>query len=143
MVHCSTPQLAVYQGAPLDEYVFPPRPQKLATPPTIGADPGQVVVDSTKLGANANATATINLILGYDTRLWLGASAPGQLEVFVDGTQISTFESWDWTRHAFPVFLTPDALDRRGITAKARQTVQITVQASRFDVPGWVVSRHG
>lgn len=132
-------QLAVYQKVPLATYPFPPRPAKLAAPPTNGAGPEQIVAASAKVGANA--TATVKLILGAHTQLFIGTSAPGQLEVFVDGTQVDAVSSWAWTPSSFVVFLTPDDLARDGINAKAGQSVQITVQASRFAVPGWVVTK--
>lgn len=131
-------QLAVYQGVPLDEYVFPPRPAKLAPPPN---GTGPALADSTKLGANAKAT--VNLILGANTQLSAITGAPGELRISVDGTLVRTLTSWDWPPHFFTVLLTPDDLARRGIKVKAGQSVRITMQASRFDVPGWVVNKAG
>lgn len=131
-------QLAVYQKIPLPAYPFPPRPAHLAAPPTNGAGPDQILGASTTVGDNGSATA--NVVVGANTQLFLGTSAPGQLTISVDQTQVSTVDSWDWKPGGSIVFLTPDDLARHGIKAKAGQTVQIRVRASRFAVPGWVVT---
>lgn len=132
-------QLSVYQQVPLAEYVFPPRPATVVAPPTNGAGLGQILAASSKVGANG--AATVNVVLGANTQLILGTSAPGQLEVLVEGIRLTTTTSWGWASGSFVVFLAPDELARHGIKARAGQTVQFTVQASRFAVAGWVVTK--
>ncbi len=127
-------QLAVYQGVPRAEYVFPPQPAVREDPPVQGA------VVTSAAAAGANGTTTADVAVRATSQLSLGTSAPGELTVSADGVVLATAVSWDWTPALSFVDLSTRNLAFHGIAVAVGQPITVQVRTSGFTVPGWAVS---
>lgn len=124
-------RVGAYQGVPISEYVFPPRPAQL-TPirdaihlgnytyiSTVSATKPQPVVVSPKRG----------LVFGVAT------TEPGQLDILVNGKVVTTVNSWVYT----PEGVGPTAFSLKALHLKAGEPVTVSVVPTRYTGDTWRV----
>ncbi|MGN6333425.1 MAG: hypothetical protein ACTHOD_17560 [Motilibacteraceae bacterium] len=127
--------VGVYQRVPLADYPMPPRPAALI-PLSRVSGPG--TLDSREVGANG--TFTVRAVVGPKTELKTMSVAPGALRLLVDGKAINEADSWQWDiGHQTGTNLDQDTLRAAGVQVPDGTTVTVTVEASRFAVPGWTL----
>ncbi|HEU4675078.1 MAG TPA: hypothetical protein VFS29_03775 [Motilibacteraceae bacterium] len=128
--------VGVYQRVPLADYPLPPRPPTLQ-PLSRVSGPG--TLDSRDVGANG--TFTVRAVVGPKIELRTTAVAPGAIRLLVNGKAINEVDSWRWDVVAGAgTNLDQDTLRRAGVDVADGTTVTVTVEASRFAVPGWTLA---
>ncbi len=129
---------AVYQAVPVAAYPLPKAPPTLAP---LGVDgPGTTLLDSRHVGANG--TFTTEVTVGAHAALTLNSVAPGQLSLTIGGKPFQVDAFWDYGSEFASLDVTPAALRDRGITAADGERVAVTVTASRFAGPYWLVTEN-
>jgi hypothetical protein len=130
--------VGAYQRVPYAQYPFPSPPPTLLPLPPVKAGPGTRSLDARQVGANGRWTITVPA--GSELEITVSTVAPGRIRVLVDGRLADTEESWDYERGGGGVGSTADYA--AGATPQQR-TVEVTVIADRFPVPGWLVVATG
>jgi hypothetical protein len=87
--------VGVYQDVPFAEYPLPQRPASVPKPYDIGL-PISHVQPVTVPYLQVNGTWTLRLPYRSDLVVQGGVSGPGEIQVAVDGTLVSGFESYDY-----------------------------------------------
>lgn len=128
--------VGVYQDVPFADYPVPSRPATAGPPAYTGppiSDPHAV---SLPAGA-ADGTWTIQLPYRADLVVQGGVSAPGQVQVRVDGVLVGGYDSYEYAPgNGFVVGLGPPwPVGHR--PPKPGQPVTITVTLSHFAEPYW------
>ncbi|MGN6090633.1 MAG: hypothetical protein ACTHNT_15230 [Actinomycetales bacterium] len=127
--------VGVYQQVPVGEYPLPPRPATVL-PLSRVAGPG--TLDSRVVGATGTFTLTAKV--GPRMKIMATAVAPGALRYLINGTPINENDYWRWdTTTGGSTLLDQDTLQRAGLHIPDGTTAELTVEASRFTVPGWTV----
>lgn len=127
--------VGVYERVPLADYPLPPRP---ATLQPLSRVSGPGTLDSRDVGANG--TFSVRAVVGPKTELKTMSVAPGALRLLVNGKAINEADSWRWDFGSqVGTNLDQDTLRAAGVQVPDGTTVTVTVEASRFAVPGWTL----
>ncbi|BEP16648.1 hypothetical protein acdb102_49590 [Acidothermaceae bacterium B102] len=123
---------AVYQQVAPAQYQFAPQPAHLALPPSGSQG---VLLDARRLGANG----TFTLVARVGEQLRLTTAAPGQLTIGCGVHQLFGVSSWYYKPYDLHVDVTPSGLGEV-CPASGQPSVRLTVVASRFVSPGWIIT---
>jgi hypothetical protein len=123
----------VYQQVPRSAYRFPARPAHLDLPPVESAN---TVLDSRRRGANG----TFEFVVPTGRSLDLITAAPGQLTIGCGRNQTDGVESWYYKNYDMTVGVTAGDLGTACPALAGHPTVTLTLVASDFTTPGWVVT---
>lgn len=119
---------AVYEHVPVAQFRFPPRPAHLALP-AVGSN--NAILDARRNGSNGAFT----VVVPVGQQLDLITAAPGQLTVGCGAAaQNEGVESWRYQHNDLPVDVTACP------TLAQHETNKLTVVASGFTAPGWLVT---
>lgn len=133
----TTVRVALYQDVPLADYPFPGRPATLQIDPDFGLSLTQS--HEVTLPGSA-ATGRWSRRVPYDPRLELGGvlTAPGLVELRVNGVLVGGQASWDYSPAAFQLSIRADDLRQAGLLVPTAGTpVTVTVTLSRFAERTW------
>ncbi|HEX7355342.1 MAG TPA: hypothetical protein VF288_10985, partial [Mycobacteriales bacterium] len=86
----------------------------------------------------ANGTFTLPVTVG--SRLDISAVAPGQIDVWADGHHLETDAFWNYHDHTALIDLIAGRLRDRNAIPSNGDPVTVTITASRFAGPYWLVS---
>lgn len=120
---------AIYQGVPVADYPLPAKPAHLPPLTSNGGEP--VILDSRTVGPNG--TFTVPATVG--SRLDVTAVAPGQIDVQVNGQHLQTDAFWTYDSQTAMIDLSSAMLHG----ARAGQNVTLTITATRFASPYWLM----
>lgn len=124
---------AIYQGIPVADYPLPAKPAHLPPLTANGGEP--VVLDSRTVGADG----TFALLLSAGGRLDVTAIGPGQIDLKVNGQHLQTSAFWTYGSQTVLIDLSAARLLGAGVTTSNGQQVTVTVTATRFTGPYWLV----
>jgi hypothetical protein len=123
---------AVYQQVPPAHYQFPPPPAHLALPPP---DSRGILLDARRTGANG----TFTLVARVGEQLRLTTAAPGQLTISCGPHQRFGVASWYYKPYNMDIAVSSLGIGGTCPTT-GQPTIQLTVAASRFASPGWIIT---
>jgi|GEM_PF-3308819 len=130
-------RIGVYQGVPLDQYPFPPRPAKLVPVSLVAGfglgDATVLVVQGSTADPNQAVSRTIQLPRSLE--IVGNAVEPGQVSVLVNGRQVVQARTWDYTSQSFGA-----SFDLAALGLKPGQRAVITVRPARYTGATWIVA---